>query len=284
MAFERANDAETSTSGSCSSGSRQLWVVGNRLAGRGRALRLGPGLERWFARRGQAVTFFWPGSREELRELARRAAAAGQKRLVVLGGDGTLFDVVNATNGLGMELGVVPAGDANDVARAIGVPRHPLSAAELLIEGRALPIDLVRARTGGGRDWVYVGVGGAGLDAEAARLASVRFRRLAGMWRYLAGALVALRGGVRFEARIDWDGQCWRGVASMIAVANAPAYGGGIRIAPGARMDDGLLDVVVVGPIEWRKAWRALPRLAWTGEIQGLQLCRFRARQARIEA
>ena len=140
-----------------------------------------------------------------MRELAAKAAAEGQRRLVVLGGDGTLLDVVNQIHrhGRGIELGLVPAGDANDVAAAIGLPRDPLVAAELLFEWNVRAIDLIRVGTGDGREWVYLGVGGAGLDAEAARLAAETFSWLPGVWRYLAGALVAFSRGHRFEVRLD---------------------------------------------------------------------------------
>jgi diacylglycerol kinase (ATP) len=262
-----------------------LWVLGNRRAGRGRAYRLAPQLEARFTRRGWPVRFFWPGSREELRELAAKAAAEGQRRLVVLGGDGTLLDVVNQIHidGRGMELGLVPAGDANDVAAAIGLPRDPLAAAELLFEWNARPIDLIRVGTGEGRERVYLGVGGAGLDAAAARLAAETFSWLPGVWRYLAGALVAFSRDHRFEVRLDCDGATWCGRVSLVAVANAPAYGGGIQIAPEARLDDGWLDVALVEDLNWRRVLRALPALARRGELRGLKVRRFRGRRVRID-
>ncbi len=212
-----------------------------------------------------------------------KASAGGQRRLVVLGGDGTLFDVVNQIQGLGIELGLVPAGDANDVAAAIGLPRDPLAAAELLLEWSARPIDLIRVRTAEGHGRVYVGAGGAGLDAEAARLAAGRFRWLPGVWKYLAGALVAFGRSERFEVRLEFEEDSWRGSVFLVAVANAPAYGAGIRIAPEARLDDGWLDVALAEDLNWRQVLRALPSLARSGDTGGLNLRRFRARRVRIE-
>lgn len=261
-----------------------LLVLGNRRAGRGRGARVGARLERFFQSHGIAAEFRWPRSREEMRELASAAAASGHRRLVVVGGDGTLVDVLNAVSGSGAELGLVPAGDANDVTRELGLPRDPLAAARLLLSWSTRPVDLVSARPAAGRRHLYIGVGGAGLDAEAARLAANRFRLLPGVVRYLAGALLALAGFQPFALDAAFDGRRYRGQAVLVAVANAPAYGGGIRIAPEARMDDGWLDAVVLEQLGWFRALAAVPALLHSGDLRGLRLHRFRARRVRLSS
>lgn len=262
-----------------------LWVLANRRAGRGRALRLATRIEPWFAREGLPVRFFWPESREQLRELAAQAIAAGRRRLVVLGGDGTLLDVVDRIRGQGIELGLIPAGDANDVVAALALPRDPFNAARLLLAWQTRPIDLIRVCTTDGREYVYTGAGGAGLDAEAACLAARSFRRLPRRSRYLAAAVVAFARGNPFpvEVRLDDGREIWSGSASLVAIANAPTYGGGIQIAHGARMDDGRLDVTVVESLDAWRVLRVLPALASSGRIRGLKLARFRARSVRVE-
>jgi diacylglycerol kinase (ATP) len=257
-------------------------VFGNRLSGRGRGARVGAQLEQFFNHLGIPAEFFWPQSREEMREWVAAAAAGGHQRLVIVGGDGTLVDVLNAVSGGGVELGLVPAGDANDVARALGLPRDPLAAAQLLTRWATRAVDLVRARLAGGREHLYLGAGGAGLDAEAARLAASRFRLLPGVCRYLAGALLALGGFQPFELEASFDDRHYCGRAVLAAVANAPAYGGGIRIAPEARIDDGWLDAVVLEDLGWFRALAALPALLHSGEIRGLKLYRFRARRVSL--
>lgn len=260
-----------------------VWVLGNRRAGRARAGRLAPTLERLFAGGGFPAKFFWPSSREESRSLAAEAVRCGRRRLVVAGGDGTLLDAINGIHGSGIELGVIPAGDANDVAAVLGLPRDPLAAARLLFDWHTRPVDLVRATCAGAPATIYAGVGGAGLDAEAARLAGGHFRFLPGRTRYLASALAAFSKRKAFQVTLDFGGQIFRGQANMVVAANAAAYGGGIRIAPGERMDDGWLSVVLVEKLSWPRVARALPALCRTGEIEGLHPLRFPARRLRIE-
>ncbi|MDE3135767.1 MAG: diacylglycerol kinase family lipid kinase [Acidobacteriota bacterium] len=282
MAHEFSSGTVRTSSQAFPHGASPFLVLGNKKAGRGRAFRIGGRLETWLASRGCPARFFWPNSREELRGLVAKAAAAGERRIVVLGGDGTLLDVVSQVRGLDIELGLLPAGDANDVAAALNLPRDPLSAADFLLKWNTRLIDLVRVRMADGRERVYVGVGGAGLDAEAARLAAGQFRWLPGIWRYLAGAVVAFGRGERFEVQLEFDGQSWRGDVLLVAVANAPAYGGGIRIAPEARVDDGCLDIALAEDLSWKQILRALPSLGRAGDTRRLNLRRFRARHVRI--
>jgi diacylglycerol kinase (ATP) len=123
-----------------------------------------------------------------------------------------------------------------------------------------------------------------GLDAEAAHLANGRFRHLPGLSRYLAGALFALRTfrPVQIEAQID--DRSWAGRVVLAAVANAPCYGSGIRVAPQARMDDGWLNVTLVGAMAWPQVLEAIPvvlrKQDWTWE----SVWQFRARKVTLRA
>ncbi len=259
-----------------------LWALGNRHAGRGHGRDFPQRLERIFQGQGLSATFFWPDSKAELCRLAAAAASAGTSRLAVIGGDGTLVDVVNETWTAGVEIGLIPAGDANDIAAAAGVPRDLAEAVGLLACWHTLATDLVRVRSADGRERIYAGAGGIGLDAEAARLAAGPFCRLPGIWRYVAGAIAAFAQLRPFELSLDGDDSHYRGPALLAVVANTPAYGGGIRIAPAARMDDGWLEVVLLENLNWGQVISALPSLLRSGELRGLPLRRYRARRVRL--
>ena len=185
-------------------------------------------------------------------EDARQAAhqAAGTVELVVaVGGDGTVgacaAGLADAGPGTRAALGVIPAGGGNDAARSLGLPAgDPLAAAALLASLRPRPADLARV---GERS--YLAVAGAGFDSEVNRVANQRLSWARGRVRYVGAVLVELVVGRPAGIRLTLDGEAHELRAWFVTVANCQSYGGGMRIAPDARLDDGLLDVVVVGDI-----------------------------------
>lgn len=173
-------------------------------------------------------------------ELARRAVEEARSLVIAAGGDGTVNEVAQGLAGSDTILGVMPLGTIMNVARTLWIPRDLALAARTLAEGKVLAMDM-----GKRGDSYFLEAAGVGLDAGlfgyfermeegASRLASVRaafrFMRQLGTPRLT----VEYDNGGRIEAR-----------APMVSVANGPYVGAAYAIAPGARIDDGLLDVVV---------------------------------------
>jgi diacylglycerol kinase family enzyme len=132
---------------------------------------------------------------------------------------------------------------------------------------------------------LYAGGGGIGLDAEAARYASAAYRWLPGRMRYIASALRALVGFVPLEVRVDFPGSDLvpeEGKALLAAVLNSPTYGAGLRLAPGATLDDGSLDIVLVEDIALFEILLLLPRLMGSGELRTSRVKRWQARKVRL--
>jgi diacylglycerol kinase (ATP) len=147
-------------------------------------------------------------------------------------------------------------------------------------------MDVLRARFADGHAAVYVGGGGLGLDAEAAGLANGKFRRLPGAARYVAGALWALATFEPFSVEVALDSQRVAGESGPVifaAVANTPTYGAGVKIAPMAETDDGLLDLVLVGNLPWTRLIELIPVILRTGDIRAPEVRRFRARRVRLQ-
>lgn len=171
-----------------------------------------------------------------------RAAAARPERIAVAGGDGTLGPAAELAGRLGVPLAVIPAGTANDFARAYGVPADQEAAAELAAAGtRTRPLEL--GRLADGRP--FVNVASAGLASVAARRAQPLKPRL-GALAYGVGAVRAAasahpqRASVRVDGATVFDGPCWQ-----VIVAVSGAFGGGSGVAE-ADPEDGVLDVVVL--------------------------------------
>ncbi len=214
-------------------------VIVNPAAGRGRTRKLLPQVEERAAAVGAKVAVSMHADAPI--ELAREAAAIGHD-LVACGGDGLAAMVAGVAADTGRRLAVVPTGAGNDFARGLGYdPKHPLDAFGALEHGHDRVIDLGRVN---GR-W-YTCVTASGFDAEANRWANT-VTRLSGTALYIAAVLRTLAVYKPHPFRLTVDGEAHEIKAWLVAVGNGPSYGGGMNIAPAASLDDGLLDVTVVG-------------------------------------
>jgi diacylglycerol kinase (ATP) len=262
-------------------------VLVNPIAGGGRAGVYSPRIQRLFEAIHFPAEFVLTESAEELEVRAKYAIARGHKLLLAMGGDGTFQGLANAAFGADVVLGVLPAGGGNDFAAALGLPRDPVAAAHAVVRGQPRWVDLVRARTGDGRERLYVGGGGVGLDAEAARYASGVYRGWPGTLRYMASALRALRRFAPLMVRAEFPGSDLPAVEAKILLAgilNTPTYGAGLRLAPGAEIHDGLLNAVMVEELSLFEVLALLSQVAQSGNVRIPQVKRFCAPRVRLTA
>jgi diacylglycerol kinase (ATP) len=174
-------------------------------------------------------------------ELAHAALTRDTRLVIVWGGDGTINEVGSALLGTGIPLGIVPAGSGNGLAAVLAVPRRPLEAIAVALDGAERPID---AGTMAGR--AFFNIAGVGFDARVARLFNQRAAGSRGGWPYI---VIGVREGCSYCARdyeIQLDGVVTRARALLISFANGREYGIGARIAPQALIDDGLLEATIV--------------------------------------
>jgi len=260
-------------------------VIVNPASGGGRALRAEPEVASLLAAGGCHATFLHSKCSDDIREQAARAASDGFGTVVALGGDGAFHHLVEGIRGTEVVAGFFPAGNGNDIAQALGIPRDPVTAAHAFLHAQPRAVDLVRVRFGDGRVAHYMGAGGMGLDAEAAHLANTRFRAWPGVTRYLAGAFTIFFREPLLDVAVEMDEASWSGPALFVAVANATSYGSGVRIAPQARMDDGLLDVLIVGDVGLLRLLEAIPIVLTSGNLRGFpEVTRYRCRRVSLRA
>ncbi|MDQ6649533.1 MAG: YegS/Rv2252/BmrU family lipid kinase [Actinomycetota bacterium] len=251
----------------------EIGLVVNAAAGKGtgqRAARLSA--ERLRAA-GFAVREITGRTAAESLATARAAVGDGLSGLVAVGGDGTVHLALQAVAGTTTPLGVVPAGTGNDFATALGLsPRRPSDAVAAVVAGRTRSVDAVRV----GDLW-WDCVMGAGFDSAVNERANgMRWPR--GPMRYNLAILAELGVFRPAPFTLALDGVRSETEAMLVAVANAPAYGGGLRVAPEALLDDGLLDVVVVGPMSKATFLRLLPQVRSGGHIGHPSVTVHRAR------
>jgi len=265
---------------------RKVLILVNPEAGGGRALRAEPRVAAYLKGLGVQADFARPAGVHAFEQSAKEGAAAGYDCIAALGGDGTFQHLVRGTLGANVSLGYLPSGGGNDVAAALEIPADPVAAAHTLVTGVPRAVDILRVRCAGGATGLYVGGGGLGLDAEAARLASGRFRAWPGAARYIAAALISLAHfkPPRVEVRLDGGPPAASGPVLLAAVVSTPIYGAGVRIAPAAQVDDGMLDVALVAPLAWTRILELIPALLSTGDVRVPEIQRFRARRVELRA
>ncbi|HEX5760922.1 MAG TPA: diacylglycerol kinase family protein [Thermoanaerobaculia bacterium] len=237
----------------------RLRLLVNPAAGRGAGARHLPRLAGLAAEHGIAPPRVSAGADDLTRE-ARCAVGEGIERLLVAGGDGTAHHAVQGLAGSGCALGLVPLGSGNDLAGTLGLPRSLPEAFRRAATGPLRRIDLLRA---GGR--VAVGYVGLGLDAEVARRAAAPPGARPGLVRgpliYPWAVLSTLFSFAPPRLRVAWEGGAFEGAAMFAVCANLPRFGGGMRIAPDARIDDGLLDLVIVRAVPRRTLLAVFPKV-----------------------
>ena len=258
-------------------------LLGNPAAGRGRGARLGRAAHARLSAAGVEVVSVEGADAVESLDLARAAVDGGVDALVAVGGDGTVNLALRALEATPTPLGLVPAGSGNDGARSLGVPVGEVDAAvdrvlAGLAGGARRTVDL--AACGGRR---FLTVLAAGFDAVVTeRAASMTWPR--GEARYSLAVLAELRTLAPISYALDLDGDVRRLDATLVAVGNGPSFGGGLRITHGARLDDGLLDVVVVKPIGRVDLVWTYPRLRTGTHVRHRQYERHRVRRVTVAA
>ena len=266
---------------------RSLWsravAILNPVAGRGRGARAEGRLSGWFGVHFRGTSLeppaLWVTTQEtSAHSLAERAVRDGYDLVVVCGGDGTLNGVVNGLAGSRVALGLVPLGTGNDFARAIGVPLDPEKAIRQIAAGDSRKVDL------GVRDGRrFINVAGCGFDAEVARCVNAGLGRLNGAAAYVTAVVRTLWTFRPGRFRVSVDGSVFDGPAMLCAVANGIGYGGGMRVAPRARYDDGLLDVCIVGACGRAEFLSAFPRVFRGAHLNHPKVSYLRGCTVRIE-
>jgi diacylglycerol kinase (ATP) len=219
----------------------------------------------------------------EPESVARAAVADGAELIVAIGGDGHAGAVAQGVLGSAATLGVVPAGSANDYARALGVRGLGLDElARLLAERRATHVDVMRVESAAGVRHVLT-VGGTGFDAVVAERA-MRIHRLRGAPRYVAAMLAELPRFAASDYALTLDGERRDLAAMLIAVAKGDTYGGGMRVAPQARLQSGWLELCVVGEMSRLSFLRAFPSVFRGSHVSHPKVTMLRAREVAISA
>ena len=232
----------------------------NPTAGKGRAEGLVAKCTERLRESGAGVAILVGTDAQHAQALARQAVTDGVDAVVALGGDGMVHLALNVVAGTATPLGVIPAGTGNDLANSLGLPtKDPVAAAgvvaDRLASGITRAMDAVRI----GERW-FGCVLSAGFDSKVNDRAN-RMSWPRGRMRYNLAILAELGVFKPVPFVLELDGERWETEAMLVAVGNAKSYGAGMQICPDAELDDGLVDVTVLGPVSKPAFLRAFPKV-----------------------
>jgi diacylglycerol kinase (ATP) len=254
-------------------------LLANPRAGRGRGARLAGPVREALTGAGLDVLVLAGESGAESTALAAEAVGGGIDAVVAVGGDGLVHCVVQALAGTGVPLGIVPAGAGNDLAGTLGIPADPRPAVAVIAAGRTRDIDLGRTDRG---VW-WAGVLNAGFDSQVVARAE-RMWRPRGPLRYDLAAYLEIAHLRQHPMTVTLDGVAREQPVTLVAVGNSPRYGGGMRIAPDAELDDGVFDVVVADAMTRRTLARLKPLVRAGTHVRHAQVRVARATEVTLAA
>ncbi|MCD9020521.1 diacylglycerol/lipid kinase family protein [Cohnella silvisoli] len=237
-----------------------LFIV-NENSGNGRGKKIWAKVEKELRKKGTEYTKVATTSQAEAVAHAEELLQRGKmKAVAVIGGDGTLHGLLPLLSAAGIPYGLIPSGSGNDSARALGIPRNPIRALQIILAGHTRRIDLLETRTENGETQFTLTAVAIGLDSTvAADVNGSSYKRWCnklgvGSLAYIIGFFRALAVFKPRPIQVTMDGvsreftQGW-----LSAIANISTYGGGLKICPTALPDDGRLHVCIVhGCSVWR--------------------------------
>jgi len=255
-------------------------VIANPTSGNGRCGKAIPEIQRILNEKGIRYSFFISRYSGYTEELARKAKGDGFQMVVACGGDGTVNEVVNGIVGTGIILGIIPMGRGGDLASNLAISKDIATAISNIHEGFFKNLDVVRVNG----DRYYLGVGGIGFDSEVNRWVNEGLRFIRGKVAYTIAAIARIPVLKYKRVRISFDEGDFDGDILLVAFGNTRSYGGGMYITPDAEMDDGLLDICLIGKINRLRLLYVFPRV-FRGTHTGVSgVMSYRSRHLSVES
>jgi YegS/Rv2252/BmrU family lipid kinase len=225
-------------------------------------------------------------------KVAERAAGMGAKKVVVVGGDGTVNEAVNGLLKVGagkeVELAVIPRGTGIDFVRTFRIPTKLEEAVAVARDGVVRPIDAghvsYRAWDGSEGSAFFANIASAGMSGAVAMRANSTSKALGGKASFLWATLAVFARWRNAEVSVDVDGEHREGSMLDIIVANCEWLGGGMHMTPNAKPDDGVFDVLLIGDVTKRDLVQTLPKIYRGTHLPHPKVEELRGRTVRVDA
>jgi YegS/Rv2252/BmrU family lipid kinase len=253
-------------------------AIVNPAAGDGAGARVGANLAHELEASGFKLEIIQTPAPGEAARIAREASADGCRTIIAVGGDGTANEIANGLVGTSTALALYPIGSGNDFARSLGYPRKRRDIGRFLAGARRRVIDV-----GDVNGRIFVNAAGVGIDGHVAERVEASARIVGATLGYFVGALVSIATYRPQPMRLRIDDQTIEGKHLLVVAANGTYFGSGMHIAPNAKLDDGLFDVIVAGDLGRWASLVALAKLYRGTHVNGRDILAFRARSLDVE-
>ncbi len=255
-------------------------VIVNPTAGNGYAVKVSEKITEHLKNNNVEHKIYFTEYKKHATELAKQSVANNVETVLCVGGDGTAFEIVGGLSGSKTALGLIPAGTGNDFIKTLKTPSDPVEALENILVTKPKALDLGKANNN-----IFLNVSGTGFDVMVLDYAEKAKKYVRGLLPYLYGIINTIIHHEPYKLKITLDNdKVIEGEYLVCAVANGRYFGGGIKIAPNAEVDDGMFDVVVVENV---KRWQ-LPKYLFgllKGKILEFDITKsFRAKTVKIES
>ncbi len=284
-------------------------LIANPISGKGQAKNVAEQAHAALTKSGQHGQLLLTSASGDAKRFAEEAVSDGTRFIIACGGDGTLHEVVNGIATVpDVTLGVLPCGRGNDFAAAIGVPLKPEAAIATLISGTPIHVDLgccynslqqsaashqqedvtspenlLTDNQQPTTDNYFITIATCGYDTEVSRRAAKGTPLFAGTASYAYAAVETLFYYEPPSVRLEGDFGTYEGPLLLAATGITSRYGGGFKIVPDARIDDGLFDVCIVRPVSSVTVLRLLVTLFWGGHVKHPAVSMHQTQTLKIE-
>ncbi|MBE5765965.1 MAG: diacylglycerol kinase family lipid kinase [Clostridiales bacterium] len=223
-----------------------LTLIVNPVAGHGLALKTHKKVCRYLESIKMQYHTCMTSVPGEAERISRSLAEQNAQAAAILGGDGTVNEVVNGLAGSNVACYFVPCGTGNDFVKVLNLPQDPIEALSKQLAAPATRIDLGRMN-----DRIFANISGIGFDVQVL-LQTARFKNWGrGIIPYLFGVIAAIRHFSPINVKVSFDEQPERDMGlTLMSIGNGQFYGGGMKAVPTALIDDGLFDVITVDPLK----------------------------------
>lgn len=260
-----------------------MWLIlSNPTSGGGKGRRYAKASEKYLTERGLSFLHISGANYQDAREKFHNTFMEQKERLagvIVVGGDGMVHLAIQELGSTTIPMALIPAGTGNDFARALGLNlRNPLAILDRVFELQPRPVDL------GNTDGEYfAAILSTGFDSAVNERAN-RLKYIKGRMKYNVAIILVLSTFRPKNYSFTVDSVNFSSSAMLIAVSNGLSYGGGMKVAPDARLDDGLLDIMILGPVSKFEFLKVFPKVFSGSHVTHPAVKIMRGRTVEIDA